>query len=93
MRVVLTLAFLALAEPLAAQIYAIDAGAVIDPARGTADRDQTLLVTDGRITSIGPRRAAPAGASAYVQIGDAKVASKDGRGLSGPPCARERARL
>jgi imidazolonepropionase-like amidohydrolase len=63
MRVVLTLALLALAEPLAAQIYAIHAGAVIDPARGTVDRDQILVVADGRISSIGPHVAVPAGAT------------------------------
>src|SRR6516164_8392171 len=63
MRVVLTLALLALAEPLAAQIYAIHAGAVVDPARGAVDRDQTLVVAEGRITAIGPGLAAPAGAT------------------------------
>jgi imidazolonepropionase-like amidohydrolase len=63
MRVVVALACVALAEPLAAQIYAIHAGAVIDPARGTVDRDQTVVITDGRITAIGPQVAAPAGAT------------------------------
>jgi len=62
MRVVVALACVALAEPLAAQIYAIHAGAVIDPARGTVDRGQTVVVTDGRITAMGPQVAAPAGA-------------------------------
>ena len=63
MRVLLALGFLALAEPLAAQIYAIHAGAVIDPARGTVDRDQILVVAERRITAIGPGLAAPAGAT------------------------------
>jgi imidazolonepropionase-like amidohydrolase len=63
MRVVVALACVALAEPLAAQIYAIHAGAVIDPARGTVDRGQTVVVTDGRITAMGPQVAAPAGAT------------------------------
>jgi len=63
MRVVVALACVALAEPLAAQIYAIHAGAVIDPTRGTVDRGQTVVVTDGRITAMGPQVAAPAGAT------------------------------
>jgi imidazolonepropionase-like amidohydrolase len=63
MRVVLTLAFFALAEPLAAQTYAIHAGALIDPARGTVERDQTVVVADGHIRSVGPRLPAPAGAT------------------------------
>jgi len=63
MRIVVALACVALAEPLAAQIYAIHAGAVIDPARGTVDRGQTVVVTDGRITAMGPQVAAPAGAT------------------------------
>ena len=63
MRVVLTLAFFALAEPLAAQTYAIHAGALIDPARGTMERDQTLVVADGHIKSIGPHLTTPAGAT------------------------------
>jgi imidazolonepropionase-like amidohydrolase len=63
MRVVLAFALLALAQPLAAQTYAIHAGAVIDPARGTVERDQTLVVAEGRITSIGPHPTVPAGAT------------------------------
>jgi imidazolonepropionase-like amidohydrolase len=63
MRVVVALACVALAEPLTAQIYAIRAGAVIDPARGTVDRGQTVVVTDGRITAMGPQVAAPAAAT------------------------------
>ena len=63
MRVVLALAFFALAEPLAAQTYAIHAGALIDPARGTVERDQTVVVADGHIRSVGPRLPAPAGAT------------------------------
>ena len=62
MRVVLALAFVALAEPLAAQVYAIHAGAVIDPARATVERDQVLVVAGGHITALGAQVAAPAGA-------------------------------
>jgi imidazolonepropionase-like amidohydrolase len=63
MRVVLTLFFFAFTGPLAAQTYAIHAGALIDPARGTVERDQTLVVADGHIKSIGPRLTPPAGAT------------------------------
>jgi imidazolonepropionase-like amidohydrolase len=62
MRVVFALVFVALAEPLAAQVYAIHAGAVIDPARGTVDRDQIVVVAGGHITALGAQVATPAGA-------------------------------
>jgi imidazolonepropionase-like amidohydrolase len=62
MRVVLALAFVALAEPLAAQTYTIHAGAVIDPSRGTVQHDQTLAVAGGHITALGAQVATPAGA-------------------------------
>ena len=35
---------------------------MIDPARGTVERDQTILVEDGKITAIGTGLALPAGA-------------------------------
>jgi len=54
MRIMLTLIGLALAGPVAAQTYAIRAGTLIDPARGTVERDQVVLVADGRIKSIAP---------------------------------------
>jgi imidazolonepropionase-like amidohydrolase len=63
MKVVLALAFLALAEPLAAQTYAIRAGALIDPARGTVERDQVVVVADGHFKSVGPLPEIPAGAT------------------------------
>ncbi len=63
MRIQLTLICLALTGPVAAQSYAIHAGALIDPARGTVERDQVVLVADGHIKSIGPPPAAAAGAT------------------------------
>jgi len=59
MRIMLTLIGLALAGPVAAQTYAIHAGTLIDPARGTVERDQVVLVADGRIKSIAPQPELP----------------------------------
>ena len=63
MRIMLTLIGLALAGPVAAQTYAIHAGTLIDPARGTVERDQVVLVADGRIKSIAPQPELPVGAA------------------------------
>src|ERR1700687_385246 len=63
MRIMLTLIGLALAGPVAAQTYAIRAGTLIDPARGTVERDQVVLVADGRIKSIAPLPELPVGAT------------------------------
>ena len=54
---------LALAIPAAAASFAIRAGAVIDPERGTVERDQVVLVTDGKIQAVGAGVAIPAGAT------------------------------
>jgi imidazolonepropionase-like amidohydrolase len=53
---------LALSAPLCAQVVAIRAGTVIDPAHGTTDKDQVILVEKGKILSVGAGTAIPAGA-------------------------------
>ncbi len=62
LRVGLALFCVALAQSLAAQVYAVHAGTVIDPGRGTVDRDQMLVVAGGHITALGAQVTAPAGA-------------------------------
>lgn len=62
MKVLLASLLLFLALPAPAEVVALRAGAVIDPARGTVERDQTILVEDGKITAIGTGLALPAGA-------------------------------
>lgn len=53
----------ALALPAAAATYAIRAGAVIDPERGTVERNQVVVVTDGKIQAVGAGLAVPAGST------------------------------
>ena len=48
--------------PLLAQVVAIKAGTVIDPARGTTSANQVILIEHGKIKSIGAAVALPAGA-------------------------------
>jgi cytosine/adenosine deaminase-related metal-dependent hydrolase len=45
-----------------AQIIAIEAGRLIDPATGTASEDQVVLIDDGHIQAVGADLAIPAGA-------------------------------
>lgn len=53
---------LLLAAPLCAQVVAIRAGTVIDPAHGVSSKDQVILVENGKIKAIGAGLAIPAGA-------------------------------
>ena len=53
---------LLLATPAFAQVVAIRAGTVIDPAHGSSAKDQIILVAGGKITAIGAGVAIPAGA-------------------------------
>ena len=53
---------LLIASPGIAQIVAIRAGILIDPAHGTSARGQVILIENGKIKSIGPHLAIPAGA-------------------------------
>jgi imidazolonepropionase-like amidohydrolase len=53
--------FLMACMPLAAQIVAIRAGTVVDPARGTSAKNQVILIEHGKIKSIGGRVDIPAG--------------------------------
>ena len=51
------------APALSAQVTAIRAGQLVDPASGATTRDQVILVEGGRITSVGPSVAIPPGAT------------------------------
>jgi imidazolonepropionase-like amidohydrolase len=62
MKTLLAPLLLLLAAPLYSQVVAIRAGAVIDPAHGTAAKDQVILIENGKIKSLGAGVAIPAGA-------------------------------
>jgi imidazolonepropionase-like amidohydrolase len=49
--------------PLVAQTIAIRAGNLVDPANGTAAKDQIILVEGGKIKSVGPGVVIPQGAT------------------------------
>jgi imidazolonepropionase-like amidohydrolase len=55
-------ASLLLTAPLYAQVVAIRAGTVIDPAHGASAKDQVILVEGGKIKAMGAGLAIPAGA-------------------------------
>jgi imidazolonepropionase-like amidohydrolase len=60
---ILPAAFLLLiASPSFAQVLAIRAGTVVDPARGSSAKDQVILVEHGKILRIGPKLEIPPGA-------------------------------
>ena len=50
---------------LAAQVIAIRAGRIIDPATGSAALNQIILVQQGHVGAIGPNVAIPRGATVY----------------------------
>jgi imidazolonepropionase-like amidohydrolase len=59
----LTAAFLLLmVSPSFAQVLAIRAGTVVDPAHGSSAKDQVILVEHGKILRIGPKVEIPPGA-------------------------------
>ena len=62
MKILLASILLALSAPLCAQVVAIRAGTVIDPAHGTTAKDQVILVEKGKILSVGAGTAIPSGA-------------------------------
>src|SRR5260370_34532930 len=62
MKNLFALLVLLLAAPLSAQVVAIRAGAVIDPAHDAGAKDQVILAENGKIKSIGAGLAIPAGA-------------------------------
>jgi imidazolonepropionase-like amidohydrolase len=62
MKTLFTSILLLLAGTLQAQVVAIRAGTVIDPAHGGSVKDQIILVENGKIKSIGAGVAIPAGA-------------------------------
>jgi len=62
MKTLLASILLLIAAPLYAQVVAIRAGTVIDPAHGVSAKDQVILVEGGKIKAIGAGLAIPAGA-------------------------------
>lgn len=62
MKTLLASLMLLLASPSFAQVVAIRAGTVIDPAHGGSARNQVILVENGKIKSIGAGLSIPAGA-------------------------------
>jgi imidazolonepropionase-like amidohydrolase len=59
----LAVALLLVATSAFAQVTAIRAGHLVDPATGTVARNQVILVEGGRIVDVGPQVTVPAGAS------------------------------
>jgi imidazolonepropionase-like amidohydrolase len=66
MQNILASILLFVAAPVSAQVVAIRAGTVIDPAHGTGAKDQIILVESGKIKAIGAGIAIPAGADVIV---------------------------
>src|ERR1700719_190478 len=62
MKTLIWAVLLLLAAPLWAEVTAIRAGTVIDPAHGSSAKDQIILVESGKIKAIGANVAIPAGA-------------------------------
>jgi imidazolonepropionase-like amidohydrolase len=62
-RLCLTALVLLAAAALPAQVVAIKAGRLVDPAAGTTHRDQVILVEAGRITAVGGSVSIPKGAT------------------------------
>jgi len=46
-----------------AQLIAVRAGHLVDPATGTVKDNQVILIKDGKITEIGPTASIPANAA------------------------------
>ena len=59
LRIVPSLAVFAYASALGAQVTAIRAGQLVDPATGTATRNAVILVEGGKIQAVGPSVAVP----------------------------------
>jgi imidazolonepropionase-like amidohydrolase len=62
MKTLLASILLLITAPLYAEVVAIRAGTVIDPAHGTTTKDQIILVDGGKIKAMGAGLAIPAGA-------------------------------
>jgi imidazolonepropionase-like amidohydrolase len=63
MKTLAAAAFLLLiVSPSFAQVLAIRAGTIVDPARGTSAKDQVILIEHGKILSIGAKLEIPPGA-------------------------------
>jgi imidazolonepropionase-like amidohydrolase len=62
MKTFLASILLLITAPLYAEVVAIRAGTVIDPAHGTNAKDQVILVEGGKIKAVGTGLAIPAGA-------------------------------
>ena len=63
---------LGLGSAAAPEAIAIRAGALIDPASGTAQRNQVILISDGKIAQVGSQVTIPAGAK-LVDLSNAWV--------------------
>jgi imidazolonepropionase-like amidohydrolase len=59
LRVLVSLSVFLAAAALRAQVTAIRAGQLVDPATGTTARDQVILVEGGKVKAIGPAVAMP----------------------------------
>ena len=62
MKALMTVVAILATLPAAAEVYAVKAGTLIDPATGSVTRNQTILVDNGTIRAIGPAVVVPAGA-------------------------------
>ena len=62
MKALMTVVAMLATLPAAAEVYAVKAGTLIDPATGSVTRNQTILVDNGTIRAIGPAVVVPAGA-------------------------------
>src|SRR5262245_2050531 len=86
-----------LAVVLAAQVIAIRAGRVLDPATASASLNQVILVQSGRIGAIGPNVAIPRGATVYdlsnATIIPGLIDAHVHLGIGGPPRANALADL
>ena len=70
MNKIIAATLLLLASHAFAQIVAIRAGSVVDPAHGTSARDQVILVEHGKIVRMGAGLAIPAGAEVIDLSGE-----------------------
>ena len=92
MKGLFTSILLLLAGTLHAEVVAIRAGTVIDPAHGTSAKDQVILVEGGKIKAMGTGLAIPAGDLARAML-DALQAGQADKTLPFPSNPKRRRRL
>jgi imidazolonepropionase-like amidohydrolase len=61
-KALMTVVAMLAALPATAEVYAVKAGTLIDPATGSVTRNQTILVDNGTIKAVGTAVVVPAGA-------------------------------